>query len=202
MPKIKVKDRETAGPTARKLIDVAIDLFSRKGFKGTSIRDIAAEMNMTTSNIYHYFGTKGGVLAAIERETLEPLMSEFRQIKDLDLPPLDRLSLLVRTHLTYMDSHRKESKIFSLLSEETAPGTKDLNRRFQEETFEIYRAEIERVWAISGKTANSTIATFSTLGVVIWFLQWYQPGGKSSLEEVITTIINYVLYGIIGEEKP
>ena len=90
--------------TPEKLLAVAIDLFSRKGFKGTSIRDIASKLGMTTSNIYHYFGTKAGVLAAIERQTLEPILCEFRRIAGLDLPPLDRFTSLIKTHLAYMDS--------------------------------------------------------------------------------------------------
>ena len=112
MPKKNIHEPDITGNTPRKLIDVAIDLFSRKGFKGTSIRDIAAEMGMTTSNIYHYFGTKSGLLSAIERQTLEPIMQEFRRIKDLNMPPLERFTLLIRTHINYMDTHRKESKIY------------------------------------------------------------------------------------------
>ena len=127
MPKKKSKIRETSSETPKKLIDVAIDLFSRKGFKGTSIRDISAEMGMTTSNIYHYFGTKSGVLAAIEKQTLEPIMQEFRRITSLDMPPLDRLVLLIRTHITYMDARRKESKIFTL-NEETFSFRRELER--------------------------------------------------------------------------
>jgi len=202
MPKNRARGRGASGQTPRKLIDVAIDLFSRRGFKGTSIRDIAAEMDMTTSNIYHYFGTKSGVLSAIERQTLEPIMQEFRRIATLDLPPLDRFVLLLKTHLTYMDAHRKESKIFSLAEETFPPGRKDLNKEFQRETFLIYRFEIERLLSSMGKKRNSTIAAFSTLGAVIWFLRWYRPEGGSCLEEVIDGIIQYVLHGIIGDCPP
>jgi len=199
MPKNKTKGIETSGKTPKKLIDVAIDLFSRKGFKGTSIRDIAAEMGMTTSNIYHYFGTKAGVLSTIERQTLEPIIQEFRRITSLDLPPLDRFILLIKTHLTYMDTHRKESKIFSLSEETLSSGKNDLNKKFHKETFSIYRSEIERLLSSEGRKGNSTIAAFNTLGTVIWFLRWYHPGGRNSLEEVTNVIIAYVLHGILGD---
>jgi AcrR family transcriptional regulator len=201
MPKNRARRPEISGKTPKKLIDVAIDLFSRKGFKGTSIRDIASEMGMTTSNIYHYFGTKAGVLSAIERQTLEPIIQEFRRITSLDLPPLNRFILLIKTHLIYMDTHRKESKIFSL-SEETLSGKNDLNKKFHKETFSIYRSEIERLLSSEGRKGNSTIAAFNTLGTVIWFLRWYHPGGHNSIEEVINAIIEYVLHGIIGDYLP
>jgi AcrR family transcriptional regulator len=196
------KSREQSGQTSKKLIEAAIDLFSRKGFKGTSIRDIAAEMNMTTSNIYHYFDTKEGLLAAIEQQTLEPITREFRRIASLDMPPLDRFVLLIRTHLAYLDVHRKESLIFSSLSEETfPPGRKDLNKKFQTETFFIYRSEIERLLSNMGINKNSTILAFSTLGSVIWFLRWYRPGGDMTFDEVADAIIEYILSGIIGDSR-
>ena len=193
------RSSEISRETAKRLIEVAIDLFSRKGFKGTSIRDIAAEMGMTSSNIYHHFGTKEGVLRAIERQTLEPITREFRRIASLDLPPLDRFSMLIKAHLAYLNQHRKESLIFSTINEETFPADrKDLNKKFQTETFFIYRSEIERVLSSMGKQGNSTVAAFSTLGSIIWFLRWYRPQGENSFDEVVNSIIKYILYGIIG----
>jgi TetR/AcrR family transcriptional regulator, cholesterol catabolism regulator len=196
------KSRDSSSQTSRKLIEAAIDLFSRKGFKGTSIRDLAAEIGMTTSNIYHYFDTKEGLLAAIEQQTLEPITREFRRIASLDMPPLDRFVLLIRTHLAYLDVHRKESLIFSSLSEETfPPGRKDLNKKFQTETFFIYRSEIERLLSSKRLKKNSTILAFSTLGSVIWFLRWYRPDGDMTFDEVADAIINYILSGIIGNSQ-
>ena len=48
-----------------RIIDVAVDLFSKRGFKGTSIRDIASAAEISIPNIYHYFGNKEGLLLAI-----------------------------------------------------------------------------------------------------------------------------------------
>ena len=99
-----------------------------------------------------------------------------------------------------MITHRKESEIFSLREQPSPDGKKDLNRKFQTETFFIYRSEIERLRASHGKGGNSTIATFCALGSVIWFLRWYNPDGPSSPEEVIQAMIEQVLHGIIGEK--
>ena len=202
MSRNKGKSPTTSSKTPEKLLAVAIDLFSTKGFKGTSIRDIASKLGMTTSNIYHYFGTKAGILAAIERQTLEPILSEFRRIAGLNLPPVDRFTLLIKTHLAYMDTHRKESKILSL-SDETllSSGKNGLTRRVHKETFSIYRREIERLLSTEGIRGNATIAAFNTIGTVIWFLRWYRPGGPNSLDEVTDNIVSYVLHGILAGDS-
>ena len=154
--------------TVKKLIDAAIDPFSKKGFKATSIRDIAGDMGMASSNIYHYFNTKQGILATIERQTLEPITHEFRRITNLDMPPQNRFSLLIRTHLAHLDIHRKKGLILSTLNERTFPPDRtDLNKKFQTETFLIHRSEIQWLLAIVGKKGNPTVAPFGVLGSVI-----------------------------------
>jgi AcrR family transcriptional regulator len=202
MSRNKAKSPTTLSNTPEKLLAVAIDLFSKKGFKGTSIRDIASNLGMTTSNIYHFFGTKEGILTAIERQTLEPIVCEFRRIEGLDLPPLDRFTLLIRTHLSYLDAHRKENKILSLSDETLLSSGKDgLTRKFHRETFSIYRSEIERLLSAEGITGNATLTAFNTLGTVIWFLRWYRQGGPNSLEEATDNIVSYVLHGILGGDS-
>src|SRR5882724_11679570 len=49
----------------RQLIDVAIDLFSRKGFAGTTTREIAAAAGVTEAIIFRHFATKQDLYKAI-----------------------------------------------------------------------------------------------------------------------------------------
>ncbi|KIY23637.1 forespore capture DNA-binding protein RefZ [Mesobacillus subterraneus] len=44
------------------IMDAAIYLFNTKGFKGTSVRDIAARANVNAANISYYFQNKNGLL--------------------------------------------------------------------------------------------------------------------------------------------
>jgi TetR/AcrR family transcriptional regulator, cholesterol catabolism regulator len=186
------------GQTSEKLMAVAIKLFSEKGFKGTSLRDIAAEAGVTSGNIFHHFGSKQGLLAAIEKQKVEPIMSELRRITALEMPAIDRLKLLLKTHLTYIGLNLRVSNIFFLNSEYIPSNSEKL----QAEIYHIYRSEIGRVQSTIGRTAKSTIAAFCTLGVMNWLLKWYRPEGPSTLEEVIDEIIDYVLGGLAGRQSP
>ena len=47
------------------LIDVAIDLFSRKGFGGTTTKEIAAAAGVTEAIIFRHFATKQELYKAI-----------------------------------------------------------------------------------------------------------------------------------------
>jgi AcrR family transcriptional regulator len=62
--------------TRTRLIDVAVDLFTRHSFAGTSLQMIADELGLTKAAIYHHFRTREQLLAAV----LEPILDELRTI--------------------------------------------------------------------------------------------------------------------------
>src|SRR5436305_15138384 len=49
----------------RQLIEVAIDLFSKRGFAGTTTREIALAAGVTEAIIFRHFATKQDLYAAI-----------------------------------------------------------------------------------------------------------------------------------------
>ncbi len=51
--------------TREKILDVAIDLISKKGFEAVSIREIAREVGIRESSIYNHFKSKDEILDTI-----------------------------------------------------------------------------------------------------------------------------------------
>jgi len=70
----------TAAPrttdTRMRLIEAAIDLFTRHSFAGTSLQMIADELGFTKAAIYHHFRTREQLLAAV----IEPMLDELRAV--------------------------------------------------------------------------------------------------------------------------
>jgi len=61
-----------AGPTRQRLVEVAVELFTRHSVAGTSLQMISDELGLTKSAIYHHFRTREELLGAV----MEPLMAE------------------------------------------------------------------------------------------------------------------------------
>jgi AcrR family transcriptional regulator len=68
--------RAGATDTRQRLIDVAVELFTRHSFAGTSLQMIADELGLTKAAIYHHFRTREQLLAAV----LEPMLAELRAV--------------------------------------------------------------------------------------------------------------------------
>jgi TetR/AcrR family transcriptional regulator len=70
--------RLTASKRREQLIQVAVDLFSRKGFNGTTTREIAAAAGVTEAIIFRHFETKERLYTAIiDRRVSSPDAAEW-----------------------------------------------------------------------------------------------------------------------------
>ena len=186
--------------TAQKLIEVAIELFSTAGFTGTSIRDIAKVTGMSISNIYYYFGNKDGLLLAILEHSSRDLVDSLSNVAELEMEPLERFKLLVRTHLQLVKLHKREAKIFFLDEDHLTTEGFKVNKKFQLDILNIYRHEIE-ILKEKGyiNYQHLTVLAFNILGVVNWHLRWYRPSGPLSLDELTEEIMIFILKGVLND---
>ncbi|MCE4369611.1 TetR/AcrR family transcriptional regulator [Xanthomonas hortorum pv. hederae] len=72
-------------PTARRrkeqVLAAAADCFRREGFHGSSMAQISAAAGMSSGHIYHYFGSKEGIVAAIVERERSELGLLFEEVK-------------------------------------------------------------------------------------------------------------------------
>jgi AcrR family transcriptional regulator len=110
--KAPARPRKKAAPapadedgTRTRILNVAIQEFSRLGLSGARIDEIAAETGANKGMIYYYFGNKEGLYVA----ALEESYTRFRQIEHgfhLDeLPPVPALRALVGSTFDYHAQH-------------------------------------------------------------------------------------------------
>lgn len=74
--------------TKNKILDTAIDLFSKKGYTGASIRDITKEVGIKESSLYKHFKNK--------EEILEIIFLNFRKEVSKIMPPEEQLDSIIQ----------------------------------------------------------------------------------------------------------
>ncbi|NTE68171.1 TetR/AcrR family transcriptional regulator [Agrobacterium tumefaciens] len=96
---VGLRERKKAD-TREKILNCASDLFARNGYPSTSMEAIAADVDISATTLYNYFGTKGQILLAmiarsdaelIEREVVPEMTSKGEGIDHL-VGFLDRLT--------------------------------------------------------------------------------------------------------------
>jgi len=74
-----------------KILEVAINLFARKGFEGASVRDITAAAKVTVPTLYYHFKDKDGLYQAALKESAEIVIREVMKTDDPNASLRDRL---------------------------------------------------------------------------------------------------------------
>jgi AcrR family transcriptional regulator len=82
------------------IISTAEKLFAEKGFKGTSVRDIAEEAGINVAMISYYFGSKEQLMEAIFEARIGVVQIRLESLlKDDSLSPLEKMYLLIDDHV-------------------------------------------------------------------------------------------------------
>ncbi|MGX6443150.1 TetR/AcrR family transcriptional regulator [Neobacillus sp. K501] len=83
-------NHDTAKKTTKdKILETSIDLFSRKGFNGVSIRTITKEVGIKESSLYNHFQNK--------EEILETIFDIFRNEFKKTIPPVHLLDQILES---------------------------------------------------------------------------------------------------------
>jgi AcrR family transcriptional regulator len=84
------------------LVELGIELFSRRAYDEIAIDDIAREAGISKGLLYHYFGSKRDFYVACVRSAADQLVS--RLIPDVSLPPAERAKKGVEAYLDYVEN--------------------------------------------------------------------------------------------------
>lgn len=98
--------RGRPGHDQRTVLRVAVDLFNRQGYDATSVGDVARELGLTKSAIYHHVPSKEHLLQSAIDEALDALTSALDDVSVAEgLDTEQRLRAAVRSSVTVLVGH-------------------------------------------------------------------------------------------------
>jgi len=83
----------------QELLDAAVRVFARNGFRAARVGDIAGEAGVAHGLLYHYFRSKDEVLETIFRDTWRLLVAETERIEASGAPLPEQLGRFARVYL-------------------------------------------------------------------------------------------------------
>lgn len=88
------------------VLRVAVDLFNRQGYDATSVGDVARELGLTKSAIYHHVPSKEHLLQSAIDEALDALTAALDEVSAAEgLDTEQRLRAAVRSSVTVLVGH-------------------------------------------------------------------------------------------------
>ena len=98
--------RGRPGYDQQAVLRCAVDLFNRQGYDATSMSDLAAELGLSKSALYHHVPSKGALLQQALDEALDALEHALDEAEARDgVSAYDRLRAAVRSSVTVLVDH-------------------------------------------------------------------------------------------------
>lgn len=85
--------------TYQLIVEVARQLFARKGLTNTTMNDIAQEANKGRRTIYTYFNNKNDIYWAVITSEMNRLYEKLEAVVNKDLPPNEKLEAYIDARL-------------------------------------------------------------------------------------------------------
>jgi len=145
-PEERIRERNR-----RLILKAGIDIFSRKGFDGTRIAEIAEASGLPKANVYYYFSSKEEIYTAIIAHLITGWDDALNAITP-DREPADAFRDYIRAKLEYTRKNAAESRLFA---SEIVHGARFLKKTDREHMREVTdkRVVVVEGWIADGKMA-------------------------------------------------
>jgi AcrR family transcriptional regulator len=184
------------------ILRTAADLFRERGYRASTLDDIARRLGMSKTSLYGHFRAKEEMLAAISRETIESFTRELTLVLRSRLAPEDKLRRVVHQHVRFVIANRSFLTVF--FSEEPnlpprfARQLAAQKNRYDKGVESIVREGIRRG---TFREMPSRLVVFALLGMLNWLYKWYNPSGRWGAEEISAALLTLVEGGLLAAPR-
>jgi len=184
----KTLDELDEGNRRRKLIDGAARLFRTKGFDAASTRDIAAAAGMHSGSPFYHFESKSALLHAVISEGMT-LAAQSQQLALTGLPPKttprEKLRVLMRHHFEVLLGPKSDFIPVMLYEWRSLNAVQRKGIALVKDGYEAVWMPVLKALARQGALkAEPAIARLFIFGALNWAVQWYDPKGGKTLDEL------------------
>jgi len=186
-------------PRRDELLGIAAGLFAEKGFKNTTVRDIADAAGILSGSLYHHFDSKESMIDEVLSTFQEELFGRYDEILASDEDARTKLEQAVRVSFEAIDQHPHEVAIFQ--------NEADYLGGFERFAYLAERNEQSRnVWmtlltegvetGVLRPDLNIEL-TYRFIRDTVWVaVRWYRPGKSLSHDDIADQYLHILLDGI------
>lgn len=179
------------------VLQTAAKLFLETGYRQTSMRQLAARLNITKPALYYYFRTKEELLIECYRAGIESIEGALKGALDCEGNGLQKVRAYIHAYATAIVTYDFGRCVAALddseLSDQTRRQVRTLKRRIDA----AIRGYVEEGIADGSiKPCNVKMASFAMAGAVNWIGTWYRPAGSLSPQEVADEFTNILTSGL------
>ena len=173
------------------LVQLAANLFKEKGFKATTLNDIALHSGLERATLYYYIISKEELFQEVAKGVLDKNIAEaqrFLRMKDLN--PREKLERLFEMLMVSYEAHYPHMYVYIQeqmheVGRDATPWAQEMVKqtlRFEKVVMKLISEGIEQ--GIFRNDISVRIATNGLFGMFNWTHRWFKTGGKLTAKEI------------------
>jgi AcrR family transcriptional regulator len=169
--------RGRPGHDQKAVLRVAVDLFNRQGYDATSVGDVARELGLTKSAIYHHVPSKEHLLQSAIDEALDALTAALDDVVAAEgLDAEQRLRNAVRSSVTVLVGHLPAVTLLLRVHGNTPVEKAALVRRraLDERLADMVREAVDE--GVLRDDLDPLVISRLLFGMVNSLVEWVRPG--------------------------
>lgn len=179
------------------ILETAACLFLERGYRSTSLRELAALLKITKPALYYYFQNKEEILVECYRAGITSIEGFLKEGRLDDGSGLERLQKYLHVYGTAIVSH-DFGRCVAMLddSELSAPARREV-RTLKRRIDASIRGYIEDGIADGSiASCNPKLAAFAAAGAINWIGTWYRPDGGMTADEIASGFAELLTRGL------
>ncbi len=185
------------------VVRLAGELFAQKGFRATTVREIADAAGILSGSLYHHFDSKESIGDEILAGFLNDVLAAYRVAVEAAGDPPETIERIVRTSSHTLARHRAALTMLQ----------NDWNYFSTQPRFAYLRKdlrEIERIWITElerGKAAGlfredlDVRITYRLLRDILWLPMISLQAGGFATDDVVDSFLRLLFDGIMSPSK-
>lgn len=175
----------------------AARLFRKKGFKATSMRDIAEAVGIKAASIYNHIRSKQELLEDLLLEIATLFTKEMMAIQNAQLDTQQKLERLIAVHVRLTVEH---TDAIALIAGEWVHLEKPAKEKYLKlrDDYELQFKEIIEEGKQEGlfKILDTEIILFSILSTLRWLYSWYSRNENYNQVELERQMTECLINGV------
>lgn len=183
-----------AGSISReRILQAAARLFRERGYKGSTVRDIAQAVGILSGSLFHHFRTKEEMLIEIMREAALSVCIRAEEVTGREAPAVEQLRELILLELQAIISNSRKDFHGVLffewreVSQAIRPEFTALRKRYRRSWLDV----LERCQAEGRLRCEPDAAVLILQGALRNAMTWFAPSGRYSTKEFADILAHF-----------
>ena len=200
-----IRDRRIRAPDRATILNVAATLFESRGYRATTMQDLANELSVSKATLYAHAKSKSDVLVGI--------LEQWTRLMEADLDeavrhpqPVQRVRVLLRLWTQRSVSMRAHRTVFALCaSDHELPPDVSVRYRDWEDAMQdrlLALVVLAQKLGVVRRQINPTVAAANLINVPYWAADRLVEPGLLDVQTAVEQILDMVLYGLFDPNGP